>query len=430
MHRSLLLCLGLAWLLSSSAGSAAIYYCATDGDDDAPGTMTAPWQNVQDALDRLKPGDTLRLKAGTYVEKLYFNRSGLPDLPITLEGVPGAVISGRGAEGENLIYLEDKSHIRIIGLELRDNLKCNDGSGIRIFGSGSHLELRNNKIHDITGKDAMGITVYGTDADKPVEHLVIDGNEIFDCQPAESEALTLNGNVRHFKVTNNHVHDCNNIGIDFIGGEEWMTKHPEAVTRDGVCKGNRVFRCRSNYGGGYAAGIYVDCGKNIVIEENIVSGCDIGIEVGAENKGCVASGITVKANFIYHNQKGGLVFGGYEKKVGRVEKCQFIGNTCYENGKHATEHNGEIWVQWASDNDISGNTVVALPGTPLVAVDNGGKLGNRVNSNRYHTEGGAAAAEFNWGGDTVQGFAEWQRQSTWDAATVFAEVKVKLPIKE
>jgi len=48
---------------------------------------------------------------------------------------------------------------------------------------------------------------------------VIDGNEVYDCDPAPSEALTLNGNVDGFQVTNNVVHDVNTIGIDAIGGE-------------------------------------------------------------------------------------------------------------------------------------------------------------------------------------------------------------------
>lgn len=62
----------------------------------------------------------------------------------------------------------------------------------------------------------MGITIYGA-SDTPISDLIIDGNEIYN-QTTTSEALTLNGNVMGFQVTNNFVHDVNNIGIDFIGG--------------------------------------------------------------------------------------------------------------------------------------------------------------------------------------------------------------------
>ena len=419
------LCFG--FLFTCASTRAAEYYVSPTGDQDGPGTKGAPWGNLQDSTDRLKPGDTLFVKPGVYREKIYINVSGAPDKPITIQGEPGAIISGRMLDDENLIYIEDKSHIRIIGLELRDNLKCKDGSGIRIYGSGSHIELRNNKIHNIRGKDAMGITVYGTNAKTPVSHVVIDGNEIYDCEPAESEALTLNGNVSNFVVSNNKVHDCNNIGIDFIGGEDWVTQHPDAVTRDGICKGNLVYRCRSTYGGGYAAGIYVDGGRNIVIEENIISECDLGIEIGAENKGTTTTGITVKNNIIFHNDKAGLVFGGYEKDVGRVEKCTFTGNTCYENARHKKDHNGEIWIQWATGNEVTGNTIVSSPSAPVISVDVGGVTGNTVDTNKLYTATGETMAFFLWGGEDVEGLAAWRTVSKMDAQSVFGPVEVKLP---
>src|SRR4029077_12731893 len=81
-----------------------------------------------------------------------------------------------------------------------------------------HGELRRNRIHDIRGRNAMGITVFATEP-TAISDLVIDGNEVYDCDPAPSEALTLNGNVDWFQVTNNVVRDVNNIGIDAIGGE-------------------------------------------------------------------------------------------------------------------------------------------------------------------------------------------------------------------
>jgi hypothetical protein len=417
----------LSFLFYSTPLLAADYYVSPEGDESAAGSKAAPWENIQDSMDRLKPGDTLHVMRGQYREKLYVNNSGTEGKPITLQGEPGAIISGKGVSGENLIYIEDKSHIRIIGLELRDNLKCNDGSGIRVYGSGSHIELRSNKIHEIRGKDAMGITVYGINEEASVSHLIIDGNEIYDCDPAESEALTLNGNVEIFQVTNNHIHDCNNIGIDFIGGEEWATKRPDLVTRNGICKGNRVFRCRATYEGGYGAGIYVDCGINIVIENNIIAECDLGIEVGAENKGCVATGIVVQNNIIFHNEKAGLVFGGYEKKVGRVKDCKFLKNICMENSKHAKDHSGELWIQWAEGNTVSGNTFIAAPGAPLVNVDHGGLNGNTLSGNRYYTALGAAEAFFILDGEELLGFDKWKESSKMDADATFGPIEVKLP---
>ena len=72
------------------------------------------------------------------------------------------------------------------------------------------------------------------------------------------------------RVTNNHVHDVNNIGIDFIGGERSICKDIGKVARNGICSGNRVERARSNYGGGFAAGIYVDGARDIKIRLRMI----------------------------------------------------------------------------------------------------------------------------------------------------------------
>ena len=39
-----------------------------------------------------------------------------------------------------------------------------NGSGIRLTSADDHIELDNNRIYNITGLSAMGITAYGTDS--------------------------------------------------------------------------------------------------------------------------------------------------------------------------------------------------------------------------------------------------------------------------
>ena len=240
----LFLCLPLyaaLLLFASTFAVAGEKVVSTKGNDRNPGTRELPWKTLDHACPLLVAGDTLMVLAGEYRERIVVRSSGSEALGyITIQGEPGTVISGLGVKGQNLVQIENKSYVKIIGLELTKNTNVHDGSGIRVSGHGSHIELRNNRIHEVRGKDAMGITVYGSDSSKPIENLIIDGNEIYDCDPAKSEALTLNGNVANFEVTNNRVHDMNNIGIDFIGGEDGMVKDRTKVTRNGLCKGNKV----------------------------------------------------------------------------------------------------------------------------------------------------------------------------------------------
>ena len=396
------------------------------GVDAQDGAAETPWRTIGHAVSQLTPGDTLHIAAGNYEEKIEVKVSGTAAAPIVLKGAEGAVLTGKQVKGDHMIHIQNQSHIHLIGLEIRDLLGTKDGSGIRIEGAGAGIHILNCRIHEIRGKDAMGITVYGTSPEEAISGLVIQGNEVFDCDPATSEAIVLNGNVDGFNVTQNLVHDVNNIGIDFIGGEDWVNKDRSKVARNGVCSGNTVYRCRSTYGGGYAAGIYVDGGQNIVIENNSVTQCDLGIEIGAENRGTVTSGIIVRKNTLYLNDKAGLVFGGYENGAGRVKKCRFEGNIVYRNDQHRKDQNGELWIQFAEDNVITGNVFWGGKESPIINVDKGAGA-NVLSGNQHYSDAGAADAYYNWRETDVDGFQAWQAASGQDRDSTFSQPQLKLP---
>lgn len=383
---------------------------------------------IQAALNTAQAGDTVAVKdtAGPYFEKLSFPRSGSAGAYITLQAFAGnqPILDGTGVAGANMMHLVSKSYVKIVGFEIRNNLSVNDGSGIRIEGAGGFIEIRNNRIHDMRGQHAMGITVYGTEATS-IANLIIDGNEIYDCEPAQSEALTLNGNVELFEVTNNIVRDVNNIGIDFIGGEADIQPDPARVARNGVCRGNQIYRARSSYGGGYAGGIYVDGGKDIVIERNIVSESDLGIEIGAENNGIVASGIVVRDNFIYRNDKAGLVFGGYDASVGRVRNCAFLNNTLFQNDTLGTGI-GEFWIQFADTNVIRNNVAYSTDQNVLLYSETG-NVNNTLDYNLWFTDAGGGAATFVWRETVYTGFAAYVSGSGQDAHGLFADPQLVAP---
>jgi len=376
---------------------------------------------IQAALNAATPGDIVSVKdtPGPYFEKVAFPSSGTPGNHITLQAHPGhsPILDGTGVNGDNMVLIDTKSWVKIIGFEIRNNLNVNDGSGVRVLGSGTNIEIRNNRIHDMRGDHAMGITVYGTAATS-IANLIIDGNEIYDCEPAQSEALTLNGNVELFEVTNNIVRDVNNIGIDFIGGETELQPDPTKVARNGVCRGNQVYRARSSYGGGFAGGIYVDGGRDIIIERNIVSESDLGLEIGAENDGILVTGIVVRDNILFRNDKAGLAFGGFDASVGRVKNSSFLNNTVYQNDVLG-EGLGELWIQFAEDNIIRNNIFHSTSQNVLLYSENG-NVNNALNYNLWFTDAGPANATFVWQGTIYNSFAAYQAGSGQDASSLFA----------
>jgi hypothetical protein len=376
---------------------------------------------IQAALNVSVAGDSVQVRDGTpYAEKITFPASGSAGAGyITLEAFPGdqPILDGTGVAGANMVLIQNRSYVKLIGFEIRDNVNVNDGSGVRVLGSGSHIEIRNNRIHDMRGDHAMGITVYGTAA-TPISDLIIDGNEIYDCEPFQSEALTLNGNVTNFQVTNNIVRDVNNIGIDFIGGESDIQPDVTKVARNGIVRGNTVLRANEQ-GGGYAGGIYVDGGKDILIERNVVSGSDLGIEIGAENSGIITSGVIVRDNVVYANEKVGIVFGGYKASVGRVKNCQFLNNTLYKNDTLG-EGLGELWIQYAEDNQVRNNVFYGTAQNLLVYSENG-NVNNTLDYNLFYVEAGSGSATFVWQSTEYTGFAAYKAGTGQDAHSTFGD---------
>lgn len=323
-----------------------------EGDDTADGSLFQPWRSIEHALTQLVPGDRLVLGTGTW-DGFEIAVSGDDGAWIGVTSVgPGSTLRGpvRLASGVH--------HVQLEGLDI-GGFAGDDVSGVRIEGAAHHVIVRDSRMHDITGTSAMGITVYGTDGDG-VRDLWIFGNLLEDLEPAPSEALVVNGNVQRFRIEGNRVEDVNNIGIDVIGGEDWLsTEHPI----DGAVVANRVVRANSNYGDGAAAGVYVDGADHIAIERNWIEACDFGIEIGAENAGVTSQGILVRSNVTWRNFKGGLIFGGFARGRGRVADLWVGHNTFALDGRPDEQTrfgkrgaaNGEVIAQWADRVTLVGN---------------------------------------------------------------------------
>ena len=381
-----------------------------------------PGSSIQDALDSANPGDTVLVHSGYYEERLTINNSGNASGGfITLMANPGdtVILSGGStysASDPNMIYGENPSYIKIVGLNICSNVARNDsvnGSGILIEGYGSHIDIISNKVYEMrcrNGGDygAMGIAFYGSES-TPFSDIKITDNEIFDCEPADSEALNLDGNVTGFIISNNYIHDVNNIGICMIGGETDI--NPTFGARDGVCADNVVKRARSSYGGGYGAAIYSDGGQNIIIERNVVSESDVGIECGCENSGWISSNIIVRNNLIYLNDKIGIGFGGYDASRGRVIDSKIINNTIYKNNELAlgdSDYHGEITIAY-STNIIFMNNIIytSEKGNKRVITDDsaGANVNIKFDYNLYFCD--APPADYQWKQNSYSGFSAY-----------------------
>ena len=365
----------LAAALFCSADAAAIIVAKTGG----------AYATIQAGLSAANAGDTVFVKAGTYAETVTFGKSGTAAAPIVLQnyGTDAPVIDGNGTSG-NVVSISGRSNVQIIGFEVMNASGGDPSIGISIEGSGSNILVKNCKVHDIASdnKNAHGIAAYATSGTAPILHLTLDGNEVYNCKLGQSESVVLNGNVDSFTVINNVVHDNDNIGIDFIGFEGTASANDQA--RDGLCANNHVYNISSKsnptYGGDQSAdGLYVDGGRNIIIERNIVDNCDIGIEVASEHGGKTTSDITVRSNFVSRSYQSNLLTGGYAASKGNASNIMFVNNTLYHGAQ------GEVALQFNCSNiTIKNNICYASSGQAYLGNWGSNNSGVTVDNNLYY----------------------------------------------
>jgi hypothetical protein len=419
----LLLILLLIFGQSVFAQRGRVYFVSKTGDDANPGTRRAPWLTIQHAANSVSAGATVYVFGGLYNEAVSFPRSGTESEPITFESYPGetATIDGSGLscctsnppssgnDTQGLITIVDQSYIIISGFEIRNFTTDNPAyvpTGIWITGSGTGVQIRNNRVHNISTKsekngNAFGISVYGT-SKTPITRLLIDGNEVYDLRTGNSESVNVDGNVTHFAITNNLIHDNDNIGIDAIGYEGvGPVGYDEAMY--GEISGNTIYNISgiTNPGEGYeydADGLYCDGCAYVTFERNVIIQVDYGIETTSENQVCLSNGTewsgpdntgtaargkfpcygrfaTVRNNVFYNSNACGNSIGGYAAASrdggpsnggGSSYHDVFVNNTLHNNATQPGNESeggstGEFQVQYqvgSAQGDFFENNIV------------------------------------------------------------------------
>ncbi len=482
----LLVVLLLTHALAGQIG--ARYFVSKKGSNRNRGTMDSPWLTIQHAANSVAAGATVYVLEGVYHEAVNFPTSGTAAAPITFESYPGqtAIIDGTGVsccssnppssgdEIEGLINIVNRSYIVVRGFEIRNYTTNNPAftsAGIWITGSGTGIQILNNRVHNITttseaNGNAFGISVYGT-SKTPIAQLIISGNEVYDLRTGSSESVNVDGNVTYFHITNNLVHDNDNIGIDAIGYEGvGPVGYDEAMY--GEISGNTIYNISgiTNAGEGYeydADGLYCDGCAYVTFERNVILQADYGIETTSENQVCLPNGtewsgpdntgtpatgkspcygryVTVRNNLFYNSNACGNSVGGYAAASreggqsnggGSSYRDVFVNNTLYNNATQPGNESeggatGEFQVQWQVGREqgviFENNIVYAgafntwifsyVPFSPRYPAPPA-----TLNWNLYHSLAGyVEGTSIWWGGVTrYSSFSNWQSSSGEDA---------------
>ena len=457
---SALLSTAVAPPATAHTADSATYYVAPSGSDSGPGTSTAPFATIQYAISALPTGGgTVVVRGGTYAQRIRLHNAtnvtvtaAAGEHPV-LDGSTLTVPTGRSA----MVDIADSTSVTVHGLDItgyRTTAIDAMPIGVYVHGGDTGVTISADHVHHL-GNDngtlgsmamnAHGIAAYGDSPTRPISTLTIDGNEVDHLHLGASESVVVNGNVDGWRITGNHIHDDNNIGIDAIGYEPTL---PPAYrytdlnrARDGVISGNVVENIISAGNPAYwsatgwcncADGLYVDGGTHIAITGNTARADDIGIEVAAENARGAADHVTVADNAVSDSRYVGITTGGYcdggqdcgGVQTGRSFANTFTGNVLRNNN---TDHDGspEFLIQFhESGNRITGNTICAAgPGILLigtVARSTSGQ-GDAVDDNRYAAASATAAtAQWGWHGTTYTGFSAYRAATGLDAHSSFS----------
>ncbi|MEZ4734892.1 MAG: right-handed parallel beta-helix repeat-containing protein [Caldilineaceae bacterium] len=272
----ILFSLGQSAIWPAVLAEEAVYYVALSGSDGNPGTVDRPFRTIQFAVNQLKPGNTLLVRAGVYQEVLHIQKSGTAELPITIAAHPGetVVIDGNyalppvpstGWAACNETVSPPKcfhwgSLVRIVGSfitfdgfeitrSLGRGLVVSPANGVRP----TDVTIKNNSIHD--NRNA-GVLISETN------RVIFEANDVWhssDYATHDRSASTLNWPVAvSGRATTNTIYRRNRIFNNWTEGLDTGTDSTNVTVED-----NEFFD-------NYALQLYINRSQQVVIQRNLV----------------------------------------------------------------------------------------------------------------------------------------------------------------
>jgi parallel beta-helix repeat protein len=326
----------------------ATYYASPSGSDTTgDGSLGNPWRTAAKGLTALTPGDTLRLRAGTYAEALADSiPSGNSGAHVTVAAYPGeqAVLrapdgSAAGVRlrtGKSYVTLGSTDATLVIDGSAQAAGNTSDGVKIDYAGSGTishHVRLQGVEI---TGWGGNGVL----STQDPDTSNVGGFNELLACH-VHGNGVPLSGASHgaghgvYLETSDNTVSDCD--------------------LHDNGQYGVQIYR------DGAAAGDAVNCARNTVTRNRLYAN---GFGLHSDGSAAEGGGVTCwygDANVLTNNLCYGNAGGGVLVDSG-ASNTQVLHNTCQGNQGQGTYHgvelgnNGAVTGTVVKGNVASGNT--------------------------------------------------------------------------
>jgi hypothetical protein len=176
---------------SDCASSGRQLYVATSGDDASAGTAAAPWKSFAHADTAAKPGDTIHVLAGDYVDAVVTRSSGTASARICWlsDVVWGARIRTTGALES---WSQHADFVDVIGFDV-----TGDGA-VGIMNVGSDDRIVGNHVHHIpatgcTTNGGAGVDSGGYTLTPPAHDVDFISNVVHDIGDPTVECFRVHG---------------------------------------------------------------------------------------------------------------------------------------------------------------------------------------------------------------------------------------------
>ncbi|WP_445502951.1 hypothetical protein [Microvirga sp. G4-2] len=266
-------------LLAATPVGATDYYVSTTGNNAQSGSLDAPFRTINYAVGRLKPGDVLFIRGGTYFETVRVTTNGTQEAPITVRSYPNenvtidsgpsefrepgnadwepvnrdlgefrsvrrfpagdtpfAYISGiAGYENERVLLVPYKGaeHFRASSDAYMDEAApIYAGPGVYYDSSDERIHIRLAKTSDLKAAEARYGPVFPSDFPDPRRYSILLSMARVTLEVAGSyltfKDLTVNQATRTIQISAS-VHDIRFEGLTVWNGAKGITAEAENV---------------------------------------------------------------------------------------------------------------------------------------------------------------------------------------------------------
>ncbi len=156
-------------LLGATGYADVVYVDSGTGVDSNSGALESPWRTIQHGVNQLGAGDTLVVRAGTYLESINVSVAGTDQAPIEISCESGGVLSSPDPAASLSAFNLTASarNVSLSGCEARDGYH----EAIFVRPGATKISIRNCDLHG----NRAGIWISGA-SDIEVDSCTVHGN--------------------------------------------------------------------------------------------------------------------------------------------------------------------------------------------------------------------------------------------------------------